>query len=38
LLVERQKSGVDEGVPEFPYLGRLSRLHLCDDWFPALLQ
>jgi hypothetical protein len=32
LLVEHQKSGVDESVPEFPYLRRLSRLHLCNDW------
>jgi hypothetical protein len=32
LLVEHRKSGVDESVPEFPYLRRLSRLRLCSDW------
>src|SRR5215471_1378131 len=31
LLVEREESSVDESVPEFPYLRRLSRLHLCND-------
>jgi hypothetical protein len=37
--IARHKSGVNESVPEFPYLRRLSRLHLCNDWLaPFFLQ
>jgi hypothetical protein len=31
LLVESQTSGVNESVPEFPDLGRPSRVHLYSD-------
>ena len=30
LLIEREESGSDEGVPEFPDFARLSRLHFRD--------